>query len=88
MKKMHAFKVIRLIKTLQIMKKAYSNFRENWVLHDTLNKIQRAGKLITRAAKRFLKRKGAFKHERVLCTSQRVYSWMHIMQRDLLICSA
>lgn len=69
---------------MTIFKQAYANYRANWEAHDRISRINRAGRLLTRAAKRFLRRKAYFAHERIAKHSTLIFAWSHIMLRDKL----
>lgn len=49
-----------------MVKAVYAKYRENWLQIEMVNNIHRAGRLITRAARKYLLRKSRFRADRLM----------------------
>ena len=63
-KRLHKFQVIKVVRSLQVFKAVFAKFSEQRQLVEQVKLINRAGLLITRNARRFLRRKGRYPHRR------------------------
>jgi hypothetical protein len=63
-KKYHKFQCMRIVLANQVVHRIYETFRNRWEQVENIKRITRAGKMITRAARRYLRRMAQFKIDR------------------------